>query len=1443
MTQMAGSPGGGPQQSEVTIGIVAALWIEGLAMKSLIGDVIALPPIPADPNHYHIGRLASSQPDQQHSIVLTTMPRDSTRNAAAICTNLIRSFPKVRCVIMMGIAGGVPAYAAPDRHVRLGDIVVATEGVVDWSHVRRVNGRATPRRHVEGLSGEMARAALELRADEFQKRPRWAPLLDLTATRDLSQFARPKGPNADVLRIRGERARHPDRRLTHHPAGLPKVHYGAIATGDVLLRDEVKRDELGTDYGVLAVEMEASGIAAGTGMLNKQWFMVRGIADYCDDATKSDLWHPYSSLAAAAYVRALLAACHPFEVAAEQPKRNNVRRPRPPEERGVQLDERCRAAVQEMIKHPFWSNLANRRSFANVLRTKVPINPPISAEKDPETYLTALLAEVVRKPRGLVDVLGALSAMPESAQVEAAAEILSGLTVRDLLPGKAAEKLTRILAALSAVNMAELVPVSHPDTPGQAIGVATSPRAAFDAVMTASAHPDNVSTLLAMIDRLIEARAGDDTRPDLLGWRVQVVSHLGFDGEAVWRPLRPAASGGTSSSTESNTSDVRAVPPSTQGTQEVAHNMANMHSVREAQVSTPVSTHPSRADPGDHAPVVRGLVLPEPGVTPPVWGNVPPRNPHFTGRRALLEDLAERLRTADLAAVLPQAIHGMGGVGKSQLAIEYVYRYLNEYNVIWWIPAERPQQILAAMAELARDLDLPVGPEANTAVPAVREALRKGQPYDKWLLVFDNAEDLDAVRSVVPTGGPGKILVTSRNADWSLESDTLEVDVFDRPESVRLLQRRDPNITDRDAQLLAEALGDLPLAIEQAASWLAATGMSAGEYLELLQSRVELLEATGSQVSDRSVAAAWTMSLDRLEETSPAAMQLLEICAFFAPEPITRALFSNVRTAGSEDTPDDLDLALRDPIKLNKAFRDIQRYALARINHRTSTIELHRLVQAVVRSRVPQERQSEVRHRGHRLLAAADPREPDTIAHWERYQALISHVLASGAVTCDDPWVRDLVFDIVKYLYRWGDHEGCERLARDVFNAWTEILGPNSPETLKVAKYYGYILWINGKFTDASKIGEEALRIYESNFEAGDEDVIDAKLQFARDLHTAGHFERAVAVVREALVEARRSLGGEDPKTLYASHQLGVSLRLAGQFEEAGEIDTETLRLRTDVLGADDFETLQTFNGLTIDQRERGEYNHACQSQERVFARHQLLFGENNPATTRAGRNLAVARRKAGDHAGALSLSREMEKRFRERYGGRYPDAVASAMNLAVDLRQNKDLGGSKERGADTLRIYEELLGEKHPFTMSARTNQAITLRLLGELQKALDFDQIAVEGLRETIGEDHPLSMIAATNLASDHYALGEYQIAFELDTDTLDRSRRVNGEDHPSTLAVNANLALDLRALGRVGEADAMHQDVVARYRRVLGDGHPATVNASRHIRSDCDVDPMPI
>ena len=363
--------------------------------------------------------------------------------------------------------------------------------------------------------------------------------------------------------------------------------------------------------------------------------------------------------------------------------------------------------------------------------------------------------------------------------------------------------------------------------------------------------------------------------------------------------------------------------------------------------------HTTSERPGDLGLVERGIALVGrlsaagalgrgPDDAPPIWGSVPPRNPNFTGRDELLEQLGKRL-VGGTTAVLPSALHGLGGIGKTQMAAEYIYRHLQDYDLVWWIDAAHTTQIRTGLAELARILGLQGATEANIAVPAVIEALRTGRFYRCWLLVFDAAESSDAVLLSFPRNGPGKILITSRNSDWADISSMLSSRLNTANSSGRvMLGRRGPEIDVEAANQLADKLGDLPLAVEQAASWRAVTGMPVQEYLRLFdESAAEILDTATAPDAEVSAAAPSNVSFEELKTRNPAAHQILHICAFFSPEPISRDLLTGVSRVSISP---ELDAALWDPIKLARAIRDINRYGLAKIDHGNNTLQPRRLV-------------------------------------------------------------------------------------------------------------------------------------------------------------------------------------------------------------------------------------------------------------------------------------------------------------------------------------------------------------------------------------------------------------------------------------------------------------------------------------------------------------------
>lgn len=909
-----------------------------------------------------------------------------------------------------------------------------------------------------------------------------------------------------------------------------------------------------------------------------------------------------------------------------------------------------------------------------------------------------------------------------------------------------------------------------------------------------------------------------------------------------------------------------ASPSITQGSEAVPNSVPSDEVTMQpsADVVSPVAPLPTSEEAVEDAselpPIASPIELLAPGVSvsirslppaadrdpsepPPVWGNVPPRNIQFTGREELLEELHHML-SEGMTAVLPHALHGMGGVGKSQLAIEYVYRHTRDYDLIWWVPAEGDGQIRQSLVELAAELGLPVGREANVAVPAVLEALRVGRPFRNWLLIFDNAEDMAKVREFFPAGGQGKILVTSRNSAWTNVAQTVEVNVFKREESIKLLRVRDPDLNDSAAGRLADALGDLPLAIEQAAAWLAETAMTVNEYLALLQEKTNEILAQQTSSTDYAVpvAAAWNVSLERLQESNLPALRLLQVCAFFAPEPVSLRILSGTRNL---DGPDELVDALSDPIKLGQSIRAIKQYALAKISHRHRTILLHRLVQSVLRGRLDEDEAGQYRHCAHQLLANADPEDPDSTEHWPTYAQLLPHIRHAELVGCTDKWARRLFLNTIDFLYRWGDYAGSLELAESAITSWTELMGADDDQKLEAQQKVSRSLRGLGRHQEAYESDQNARDILVAKYGEEHELSLAASGNVCVGLRMLGDFRAALEADRQLYETSRRRFGPDDPVTLMHAYYYGISLRLMDQVTEAEERDRDTHARRARVLGEDHLSTLSVLAGIGFDVMDSGRYIEAREILRQLTQRMRTQYGDDHPGTIGNISNLSVAERKAGDHDTALMLSTEALERGRARYGQDNPETASAALNHAINLRQTGDLPQSIVVGEQAAARYERIYGPRHPSTAAAKANIAVSLRRSGRTEEALRLNAEALSVLVNRLGEDHSWSVIAAINHASVVSALGDPEHATELGRAALEHARRVDGEDHPTTLAVMLNLSLDLRKLGGDAEAEAetLLADAQVRYRRSLGDAHPATIAADQAMRADCDLYSMPL
>ena len=631
---------------------------------------------------------------------------------------------------------------------------------------------------------------------------------------------------------------------------------------------------------------------------------------------------------------------------------------------------------------------------------------------------------------------------------------------------------------------------------------------------------------------------------------------------------------------------------------------------------------------------------PPPGELNP-FGVPYPRNRYFAGRKAVLLQIHEQLTQAGAAAMTQvQAISGLGGIGKTQTAVEYAYRYHYEHSVyktVFWVNADTEVTLASDFAGIAEQVAVPGAQllQQDDKIRAVRSWLNT---HDDWLLIFDNADHPDWLPVWMPPNPRGKVLITSRASLFDqLGIETpIALDVLSESEALTLLFERTgiPHTPEAEAEAKAlnEALDGLPLALEQACAYIKRQQIGFGAYIRAYRNQgLTQLEKAKAQTGryPSSVLKTWHLNIAAVNHENPAASALLEVSAFLAPDEIPeRILIAGAAhldaslgdyLQGSardlEDANDDRDeavlLALRELLSL------LSQYSLVRWSGELSTYSVHRLVQAVVRDQITAEQAANWFTQVTAVVADAYPGQD--FAQWPQCRQLLPH------------WLR-----IVKQA---------------------EAISHRSVALGLVCNQAGFFLNSQGRYGEAEPLYVEALKIWKTE------------------------------------------LGERHPSTARSLNNLALLYASQGRYGEAEPLYVEALEIRKTELGERHPDTAQGLNNLALLYESQGRYGEAEPLYVEALKIWKTELGERHPDTASSLNNLAALYESQGRYGEAEPLYVEALKIWKTELGERHPDTAQGLNNLAGLYESQGRYGEAEPLYVEALKIWKTELGERHPDT------------------------------------------------------------------------------------------------------------------------------------------------
>ncbi|MDQ2714125.1 MAG: FxSxx-COOH system tetratricopeptide repeat protein [Chloroflexota bacterium] len=748
----------------------------------------------------------------------------------------------------------------------------------------------------------------------------------------------------------------------------------------------------------------------------------------------------------------------------------------------------------------------------------------------------------------------------------------------------------------------------------------------------------------------------------------------------------------------------------------------------------------------------------------PYWLVPFPRNPFFTGREEILEALHAQLGGEQVVALTQSyALHGLGGVGKTQTVLEYAYRHALEYSAIFWIGAETSETVVSNLMRIAEVLQLPEREDKDQqrVLAAVQHWLTT---HSQWLLIWDNVEDLAVLDRFLPAARAGAILLTTRSPVLGTLARGIDLWPMEHEEGMLLLLRRAKVLAPEAgsghlqqlavsmpgnyaaAEELVQVMDGLPLALDQAGAYIEETGGTFSSYLRQYERQShQLLDRRGkfSGNHPHSVVATLELACQQTAQRNPAALELLRFCVFLASDAIPEELF----VEGAAFLGPVLARVAANPSQLDLALATLRSLSLVHRHPETQTLSLHRLVQAVLQSGMSEQEQAVWQQRVIRILFALFPEV--TYETWGQCERLLPHVLTCASAIQDDTGDQELA-DVLRkaadYLRERAQYAQAESLYRQALHIREQGGNPEHPWMATPLKWLAYLYYEQGKYEQAEPLYQQALRIREQAY--GPEHYLVAELLegLAMLSRNKGKYAQAEQLLQRALYIREQTLGAEHPQVAFPLNSLALLYGEQGKYEQAKSLYERALRIREQTLGRDHHQVATVLNNLGEIYREQGKYAEAERLFQRALRIRELALGSNHPQVAESLNGLANIFREQGKYAEAESLYQRGLRISEQSQGSGHPDVAIALNGLATLYSEQGEYAEAEVLFQRALSIREQHLGQQHPETAQTLHDLAISQQKQGNLSEALSFTERALAIRSQSLGNTHPDTVATRT-------------------------------------------------------------------------------------------------